>query len=308
MAARRQRRRRQSAKQRNPPEGAIEKTSPSRVTGRHLATDSAALRNIGAEPSPNSHTATAQANAAPRTVILHYHLFKNAGTSIDELLGRNFGARWTSQEFAINRRENGAAVANFIRSNPHVRAISSHTALLPRPRVEGIEIFPIIFIRHPIDRLRSAYEFERRQNANTAGARLAKTHDFGGYLRVLLGNPRHRQIRNFQTFRLADNEPRQKHSELERAIAAIQSFPFVGLVERFDESVKKLEICLQRLVPEFRVQSVHRNASLFRQAALADRLKEVTAMLGEELYEKICAANADDLTIYNRVVAEFEAG
>ncbi len=26
-----------------------------------------------------------------RTVILHYHFFKNAGTSVDDILIRNFG-------------------------------------------------------------------------------------------------------------------------------------------------------------------------------------------------------------------------
>jgi hypothetical protein len=238
---------------------------------------------------------------------VHYHLFKNAGTSVDETLSQNFGMSWTKHEFAADRRENANAVANFIRNNPHIEAFSSHTALLPIPVVENVVIFPIVFIRHPIDRLRSAYEFERRQNASTAGARLAKALDFAGYLRELLKTPRHRQIRNFQTFRLAYNESRHKCSELERATAAIESFPFVGLVERFDESLSKLETSLQRLFPNFRAQPFHRNAALSRQAALFDRLAEVSAMLGEELYGEICAANSDDLVIYEKVVTRFNS-
>jgi hypothetical protein len=263
--------------------------------------------DLGAPSGSVSPDLAVHAGATRRPVILHYHLFKNAGTSVDELLRQNFGSRWVAQEFAANRRENAAAVTAFIRSNPHLQAISSHTALLPVPRIEGVEIFPIIFIRHPIDRLRSAYEFERRQNANTTGARLAKTHDFAGYLRELLRNPRHRQVRNFQTFRLSHAETSRKNSELERAMAAIQSFPSVGLVERFEESLRVLEDRLRPLIPGFRVQSVHRNAALARQPATADRLAGVAALLGSELYAEVCAANADDLAIYDQVSARFES-
>ena len=238
-----------------------------------------------------------RSSTARRPLVFHYHLFKNAGTSIDELLHHNFGSLWAAQEFPVARRENAIAVGDFIRGNPHLQAISSHTALLPPPQIEGVEIFPIIFIRHPIDRLRSAYEFERRQNATTAGARLAKAHDFAGYLRELLKNPRHRQIRNFQTLRLSHNEPARKETELQRAIAVIERFPFVGAVERFDESLQELETRLQRLIPDFQVRPVHRNAALSRHAVLADRLSEVATMLGDDLYAEICAANSDDLAI-----------
>jgi hypothetical protein len=236
-----------------------------------------------------------------RAVILHYHLFKNAGTSIDELLRRNFGARWTIREFSASRGENAAAVREFIGNNPDLQAISSHTALLPVPQSSGADIFPIIFIRHPIDRLRSAYEFERGQQASTPGARLAKAHDFGGYLRELLRNPRHRQIRNFQTFRLSHAGAARKRSELQRAIVTLGTLPFVGLVERFDESVARLQIRLRPLFPGFGVQPVHRNAASSRQDTLPDRLAKVEETLGKELYREICDANADDLAIYELV-------
>jgi hypothetical protein len=236
-----------------------------------------------------------------RELILHYHLFKNAGTSIDELLRRNFGPRWAIQEFSASRGENAAAVREFIGNNPDLQAISSHTALLPVPQLSGADIFPIIFIRHPVDRLRSAYEFERRQQASTPGARLAKTHDFGGYLRELLRNPRHRQIRNFQTFRLSHAGAARKRSEVQRAIVTLGTLPFVGLVERFDESVARLQIRLRPLFPGFGVQPVHRNAASSRQDTLLDRLAKVEETLGKELYREICDANADDLAIYELV-------
>jgi hypothetical protein len=244
--------------------------------------------------------------SSKRTLIFHYHLFKNAGTSVDELLRRNFGSRWVSQEFPGNRRENAAGVAAFICDTPHLQAISSHTALLPVPKISGVKIFPIIFIRHPIDRLRSAYEFERRQNANTAGARLAKIHDFAGYLRELLRNPRHRQIRNFQTFRLSHNEVPRYGSELQRAISTVEQLPFVGLVERFDEALKILSLCVRPLVPRFPTYALHRNWSAIRDNTLLNRLAAVQTALGPELYSEICVANADDLVIHQLVNDRFE--
>jgi hypothetical protein len=238
-------------------------------------------------------------------LIFHYHLFKNAGTSVDEMLRRNFGTNWVAHEFPGPRHENRAAVHKFVSANPHLQAISSHTAFLPVPQIEGMEIFPVIFIRHPIDRLRSAYEFERRQNANTAGARLAKTRDFAGYLRELLENPRHRQIRNFQTLRLSHNEPTRTGSEVQRAILALQKLPFVGLVERFEEAINELQKRLRPFFPHFRAQTVHKNATHARQRVLEVRLAEVKTAMGNDLFEKICAANADDLAIYEFVSDRF---
>ena len=47
-----------------------------------------------------------------RTVILHYHLFKNAGTSVDRLLQRNFPDAWATREFS--GRNNTAQVIEWI--------------------------------------------------------------------------------------------------------------------------------------------------------------------------------------------------
>ena len=71
-----------------------------------------------------------------RPVILHYHYFKNAGTSVDAVLSQNFGDDWVTAEFeGMNNHE---AVANWIRSHPGAQAFSSHTAQFPLPVVEGV--------------------------------------------------------------------------------------------------------------------------------------------------------------------------
>ena len=118
-------------------------------------------------------------------VIIHYHIFKNAGTSLDLMLERNFAQQWTEAEFPPRDKDglsNSRLVEDFLREHPNLLALSSHTAQLPLPKLER-EVFPIVFIRHPLDRLMSAYAFERVQKADTHGARLAKQHDFAGYVR-----------------------------------------------------------------------------------------------------------------------------
>ena len=49
-------------------------------------------------PNLNSSKNLNMAITAPRRIILHYHFFKNAGTSIDKILKSNFGNAWREKE------------------------------------------------------------------------------------------------------------------------------------------------------------------------------------------------------------------
>lgn len=176
-----------------------------------------------------------------RKVILHYHLFKNAGTSLDAALKEAFGKEnWITKEFPNNPKLNKDSVKQWIVDNPEVVCFSSHTAFLPPPKIEGVDIFPIIFLRNPIDRIISAYNFERKQNAATFGSTLARNTTLEGYIETRLSIPNDRQCRNFHTHRLAMMYPENEGEELTRAKKAIRELPFVGLVEEFDKSISDL--------------------------------------------------------------------
>ena len=252
-------------------------------------------------PATQSH---AHANdSVQRTVIIHYHIFKNAGSSVDEMLRHNFGSAWVEEEFPGSGagRSNAQAVGDYLRARPELAALSSHTALLPPPAVAGVAVFPIICVRHPIDRLYSAYLFERAQRADTLGARLAKERDFAGYLRALLQPPSGRQARDFQTARLAMNEVAAAGTEIERARRAITDLPFVGLVEDYPQSLQRLETLIRPSFPNFRALEVKKNVT--RAGTLKQRLAEIRKLLGRELFEAIRAANRRDLKLY-RIVAK----
>lgn len=232
-----------------------------------------------------------------RTVVVHYHIFKNAGTSVDELLRANFGARWVAREFpySAKRHSNSDLVAKFLEHHSEVVAMSSHTARPPLPQLAGATVFPVLFLRHPIDRLGSVYAFQRRR-CDMPATSLAKQEDFAGYLRNQLSRPR--QARNLQTFILAGFAPLEIENERERALWALENLPFIGLVEAYEASISQLVSLLRKQFPRFRIVRARRNVAPSRPRTLDQRLARIRHQLGADLYTEICLANEVDLEIF----------
>jgi SAM-dependent methyltransferase len=229
-------------------------------------------------------------------------LFKNAGTSVDAILRQNFGAAWTSREYPP--RSTPDAAREFLLANPHITALSSHTLPLPPPAIPDAVILPILFIRHPLDRLKSAYLFEREQQAETEGSRLARQHDFAGYLRARLAIPGDRSCRNFHAYRLAMAEPADSGSESERALRAFERLPFIGSVEAFGQSLAALEGMVKPWFADFHVFHARENVSR-APSSIEERVAQLEAELGAETFEIVVAANADDLELYRRALARY---
>lgn len=241
----------------------------------------------------------------PRPVLIHYHLFKNAGTSLDRILRESFGARWISREFAGPlAAEHQRELAALLEENGELVALSSHTLLLPPPKIENLSVLPVLFVRHPIDRLRSAYAFEKAQKAETVGAALARDNDFAGYIRKRLDTPGETFCRNFQVHRLAAAHFDPNLSPTDRAMAAIEDLPFVGLVEAFEPSMARLNEIAVKLWPEFRLMKVHANATA-PDTTLQQRLHAVRKDIDEDLYDELLAANRGDMDVWNIVRARY---
>lgn len=222
-----------------------------------------------------------------RTIVLHYHLFKNAGTSLDQILRRNLKDRWVTAEFPAQGGDNSDLVTRWITDNPDAVAFSTHTALGPVPQIDGVNIISVMLLRHPVDRIRSAYRFERGQEADTWGAQLAKEHDLKGYVEARLARPGDRQCRNFQAHRLASLVP-GTDPELQRARAGMKELSVLGLVEDFDGTMARLAALLQADFPDFRWQSTRANTT--RPDKDTDDDAELTALLTD--------ANSLDLLLW----------
>lgn len=232
-------------------------------------------------------------------IIVHYHLFKNAGTSVDALLKKNFPESWAEQEFEIPKKgSNRGAVRDFLLANPKLRALSSHTALLPVPEIPDHPVFPIVFVRHPVLRIQSAYRFEAKQKADNASSRLAASTDFAGYISKLLETQRPTQVRNFQSYRLSFIGAGTPDLRLSKALRALYELPFVGLVEEYERSIERLAGMLAPHFPDFDPLVVQHNVTEDLTKTAEARLAEVRDQLGDKLYANVLRANAEDLVLY----------
>lgn len=241
----------------------------------------------GYQPRRERPRMTKEDQPKQRTVVLHYHLFKNAGTSLDEILKRNFGDRWVTREFSMAGGDNSAELARWIAEEKDAVAFSTHTGIGPVPEVPGVRIVTILLLRDPISRIRSAYRFERSQQADTFGARLAKETDLEGYVRTRLKNPADRQCRDFQCSRLASMIPGEA-PEVERALAAARDLGVLGNVADFDGTLAKLAAALKDDFPDFTWESVQANVSKPAKKAEAN---------SEAVTELLKKANQGDLQL-----------
>lgn len=234
-----------------------------------------------------------------RHVILHYHLFKNAGTSVDHLLRSNFSEAWTEREFPDDSLDIPAQVSEWIASEPDKLAFSSHTAIGPLPSIPDTTITPILFIRHPIDRLRSAYTFERDQQSESYGSVIARETSFAGYVRIRLATPGERFVRNFHAHRLASFSDLTNVDERTCAFDGLEALHTVGVVDAFGQSMTCIAARMKESFPDFEVGHVHENASANNADGLDQRLARIRSELGDETWEKLVEANETDLALYN---------
>ena len=105
-------------------------------------------------------------SVALRFVILHYHILKNAGTTIENILDRNFGERFARLDTSDrDGRIEQADILAYLDEHQEVQALSSHQIHYPVPAAPGYIFFDLCFLRDPIDRLRSTYDYFRQRPA-----------------------------------------------------------------------------------------------------------------------------------------------
>lgn len=260
-----------------------------------------------------------------KQVLLHAHIFKNAGTSLDWALRRSFGEGFAENADEQALREAGAAhLAGVLRERPDLRAVSSHHMPAAPPALADCRFHHLYLLRHPLRRALSVYRFERRQQAETRGARAAKEYDLQGYLAWRLRPDVPNVVKNYQVAYLAGCHrplvsPAEAAEHFAAAQEALQRLPVVGLVERFDESMVLFEQALGPHFPGLDLACRPQNRSPEGEGAgeggrlsgegadeLSDELPRVLAEMGN-MAGPMMAANALDLAIYDLARVRFEA-
>lgn len=222
-----------------------------------------------------------------RTIILHYHLFKNAGSSLDDLLKANFAGQWVTKEFS--GQNNTAEVQRWIQGNPDAIAFSSHTMMGPLPQLPDVRIISVALLRDPVARIRSAYRFEHTQVSDSFGAVLARHTSYSGYVHVRLSMPGDRLCRSGQTWHLASLVPGDGATELTRAKDAVARLSLVGRVEAFDNFLVELQTLVKPVYPNFELTAFHSNRSRHEKSKMMQDDHELMKLLQK--------TNADDLAL-----------
>ena len=239
-----------------------------------------------------------------RPVIVHCHLFKNAGSTLDWSLQRQFGDRFVGHRDDDNMRRGAPYLKPYLEAHQEISALSSHHIRFPLPVSEDFHLLPLISLRHPIDRARSVYDFERRQEANTPGAIQAKKLSFADYVRWRMQPDVAPTIRNFHCSVCTSNFDtvigEQAYID---SVAMLLATPLLVIVERYDESMILLEHELEKYFPDIDLSYIRQNETFGREIELVQRIESVFEQLGPELTVEFREKNHWDMRLYENSLA-----
>jgi hypothetical protein len=251
-----------------------------------------------------------------RYIILHGHIFKNAGTTFDWSLKKTFGERFLEhREDSLMRSDGRKQLENLVNSRPDICAISSHNMTRNTPEMPGVSFIPVYLLRHPIERVWSVYNFERRQSVNTPGARAAKSKNFKDYVSWRMEPEVARTIRNYQTVYLAGCHGFTGDADVagrcfSSAIESLQGSLLIGIVEQYDESMVVMEEALKNRYPEIDLSYIVQNASQESKYGGRETGEDAIARIFSELggvQKKLIDANSFDLALYQAAVHRLNA-
>jgi hypothetical protein len=233
-----------------------------------------------------------------RYVFLHYHLFKNGGSTIDWILERTFGDGFDTLHDVTSRGVvSNAEIIQFLLHHPNVQALSSHHFQVPFPRNEALRFIEICFLRHPMDRLQSMYYYYKRiDDSHEPNALKAKEMGIGEWLGWMMETAPF-NVANAQTSffgRILTDAYPSGRVHLERAKDVIGDVKFLGIVERFDESLVAAEHFLRVIFPTLDLSYVTQNARQERDGGIEARLEQMRAACGAGVYGEMRGHNELD--------------
>lgn len=225
-----------------------------------------------------------------RFVILHYHILKNAGMSIESILHRSFGSRFSSID--TQDREGHItedALLEHLRVNPLLQAVSSHQIRYPVPCVPGFLFFDVCFLRDPLDRIRSMYDYFREKPAEgDAVSDFANRLPLGECVaRLIEEMPWYIQDAqvNLLANGIANDIP--EPGDFDRAVSRMLRTSFLGVVDRFKESLAAAEHFLRPVFPTLDCTMETENVSANQAGSLREACQPA-------VYAELCRITAGD--------------
>ena len=240
-----------------------------------------------------------------RHVLLHGHVFKNAGTTLDWALQRSFGDGFVDhRRDDLMRSQGGKHIMEMLEGDENILAISSHHMPRDVADTDQVSFHPVYMLRHPVLRIRSVYDFERKQEAQTPGAQAAKRMDFREYVDWRMQAKVAPTIRNFQVRYLAGRLPPryEKMADFdyfELAMQTLHQVHCVGIVEQYDASMVLIENTVRKRFKAIDLAHVPQNITGQERAALSqeERIGRILDELGG-LQAKVLEHNSYDMALY----------
>jgi hypothetical protein len=239
-----------------------------------------------------------------KTILVHHHIFKNAGTSLQYALKKYFGEKYSECELPAHQMVTKDDLEKFILNNPQSLAISGHHICMPTPQGEEYKTLSIVLLRNPLARVESIYKFERKQEAKTEGAIKAKELDFKEYVRWRLAQTP-TMLCNYQTYYCARQNKAEGRKiatdqDLKIAIQNLRSSAVVGTVERYQETLELANKKLSQNFPGINLEYSYLNASNREQIKQDNQIKEkLEADLGLEIVHQLEQGNTLDIMLWN---------
>ena len=245
-----------------------------------------------------------------RRVVIHYHLYKNAGSSIDEFLLDVVDSAWASFDTGPTDVLLPADAGTYLQSRPEITALSSHVLRPPAP--DGFNVFPIALIRHPLDRALSVYSHARRVEPTYETARAARENGFADFMCWCLDHPNNGGVVliNYQVIHFSSASFRFPHifqavaseEDLFESVEFVDSLPCIGVVDQFDRYFARLQIELSGwLGRSLRREPPRANISPERpRLKLPEAVRQIERMLGPKLLRRFVEMNEFDYRLYKR--------
>ena len=244
-----------------------------------------------------------------RHVIIHYHIFKNAGSTFVSTLERNFGplfASWDGNEF--DRQISGPELVSFLNQHTHILAMTSHHLRPPAPVADFFTFHDVLFLRHPVDRLRSMYDFYRSALPNDDPLTLEAKHRDCRAFFELLGQEYPHLVTNSQVNYVANRGNKiPDPADCERACAAVRNFAIVGATDQFTLCMVTAEHRLRPFFPGLDLSYVSENVTRGRHRRLRHRLQRFEKQCGEGVYSSLLELNQLDFKLTDAAREEAQA-
>jgi hypothetical protein len=238
-----------------------------------------------------------------RHVIVHFHMFKNAGSTLEAIFEREFRDRFATVHGShASSALDDEDIASFIVAHPEISALSSHHLRYPLPSIRRAVLFDCCFFRHPLDRLQSVYSYLRAEPVELGAEDpilvLSQTVGPREFMLRLIDESPH-FVSNPQTLLIASRGEFTRpldETDLASAVETLRRMAIPGVVKLFDESLVAAEHFLGPAFPRLRLHYVAQNV-LRPMHSLDQRLDELRTLWGADVYDELLRLNRLDLEL-----------